>query len=113
MIAPPDIADKILAASSSSHDQLLLIKQLRNAIVGHDDEKLEHATTNAIPVLLSIVSDTNASTANRVEAATTIASFSIGMLCSCGFSLNHLTNLFPQAPRRSSRPSLNTPSSPQ
>lgn len=77
MIAPIDI-DKLIESSTGSQ-QLAYIKQLRNAIVGHDEEKLEHANTNAIPVLLKIIEDSNVPIQNRIDASITIASFSFGM----------------------------------
>lgn len=76
MIAPPDIVLRI--QSSSGEKQLKYIRQLRNALVGHSDEKLEHAKGQTIPVLLDIVKDQTVDDANRTQAAITIASFSFG-----------------------------------
>lgn len=71
MIAPDNI--DTLVASSSGKTQLAYIKTLRNAIVGHDDEKLRLLKTRVVPALLAVLED--GPDENRAEAAVTIASF--------------------------------------
>lgn len=77
MIAPTNIVDQIKAASGE--EQLQALRVLRNSLIGHDDEKLEHAQDDTIPTLLNIIVDQSAMEACRIEASILIASFAFGM----------------------------------
>lgn len=77
MIAPSNIVR--LVKSESGEEQLSALRTLRNSLIGHDDEKLEHAQNDTIPVLLEIMVDQNALEACRIEASILIASFAFGM----------------------------------
>lgn len=76
MIAPSNIVD--LVKTSSGEEQLRALRTLRNSLIGHDDEKLEHAHNDTIPVLLGIIVDQSILEACRIEANILIGSFAFG-----------------------------------
>lgn len=84
MIAPSNIVTVI--QSSSGEEQLRALRTLRDSLIGHDNDKLEHAQNDTIPVLLNIMVDQNAMEACRIEASILIASFTSGTFFSF---LNH------------------------
>lgn len=80
MIAPSNII--YLIKNSSGDEQLQALRSLRNSLIGHDDEKLEHAQNDTIPVLLDIVVNPNIQESCRIEASILIGSFAFGELFS-------------------------------
>lgn len=76
MIAPDNIIEQIRTTSGDA--QLQALRVLRNSLIGHDDEKLEHAQGDTIPTLLELSADESAMEACRIEASILIASFAFG-----------------------------------
>jgi hypothetical protein len=80
MIAPSNTIH--LIKNSTGDEQLQALRSLRNSLIGHDDEKLEHAQNDTIPVLLDIVVNKNIQESCRIQASILIGSFAFGELIS-------------------------------
>lgn len=85
MIAPSNIIH--LITSTSGEEQYKALRTLRNSLIGHDEEKLEHANDRTIPILLELIVDRSVMEKCRIEASILIGSFAYGM---CFYSFTYI-----------------------